>query len=324
MSTFHEPFEAVLSTAMERIKDLKRSNQQLIKSLEAATSRAASYQAQLEKVLDLERENQRLAGELETMLSLLTSLKGVVKVALQGMRQEDVQELRKKLEVVYKIISLYELLHGSDQGGDTEVPTLKADVQAPATHQRPERGARGPHREDAEPGNAPEEPLFGDEDATLQALMFGRESTYLGAEPERVGAVEETVVPFASRGSQRRTEEVIVHESVSDTASTEGTELAGPQGAGISLIVSPFSHFDTINKFIAAVRSLPGVTAVTPRHFQKGTLRLLVEYEGVVPLLNHLRDLPQFALQIRSSSAERIEATLEKGEGGALGAFYVK
>src|SRR3990172_4565118 len=146
MSTFHEPFEAVLSTAMERIKDLKRSNQQLIKSLEAATSRAASYKAQLEKVLDLERENQRLAGELETMLSLLTSLKGVMKVALQGIRQEDVQELRKKLEVVYKIISLYELLHGSDQGGDTEVPTLKADVQAPATHQRPERGARGPHR----------------------------------------------------------------------------------------------------------------------------------------------------------------------------------
>ena len=85
---------------------------------------------------------------------------------------------------------------------------------------------------------------------------------------------------------------------------------AAPLREHLTLVVYPFHSFLSLNAFQHAVRALHGVAAIRIRRFYRGTLRLAIEYEDVLPFVERLNELDQFTLHVVAASADEVEAVL--------------
>jgi hypothetical protein len=75
--------------------------------------------------------------------------------------------------------------------------------------------------------------------------------------------------------------------------------------------VGPFRSFDRVNAFQDAVRALDGVRRVEVGRFYRGTLRLKVEYAGIVSLAHRLRQLEGFgAITITEQGEDTVDVSL--------------
>ncbi len=341
MDAYSNDYEEVLRKALERIKQLKEENQALSAELTTVTGQLGSGQSYQGKIEELERENQQLTAELHTTRKKLQALKDVVTKSFADLKQE-AQHLNKKLDAAYTVLDLYELLYEASPsetrtergGGQTLSGDNREDQVIVSLGKRLKAVPGDRHQERARPSSDLEEPLGIIErpdqqeafpethdihpDPELEAI----DQQLLGHRAERsdtTNAYHETVIPFESRHPQTPPVVDPLAGTDLDNQPDADTEHMGATNE-IDLIASPFTRFDTINRFTASVRSLPGVTEAKVRHFQKGTLRMLVEYENVVPFVSRLRELTQFKLRIDSSSDRRVAVTLETLETGPLSA----
>lgn len=75
--------------------------------------------------------------------------------------------------------------------------------------------------------------------------------------------------------------------------------------------VGPFRSFDRVNAFQDGVRALDGVRRVEVGRFYRGTLRLKVQYSGIVSLAHRLRQLEGFgAITITEQGEDTVDVSL--------------
>ncbi|MCL5958155.1 MAG: hypothetical protein M1358_02370 [Chloroflexi bacterium] len=80
----------------------------------------------------------------------------------------------------------------------------------------------------------------------------------------------------------------------------------------IELIASTFRNFATLTGFHKAIRALPGVVNVRALEFDKGKLRLAVDYSGGAPLAGELAELSQFSLRFVAVEENSIEVVFDQ------------
>ncbi len=106
----------------------------------------------------------------------------------------------------------------------------------------------------------------------------------------------------------------------------DSSEAAGPrpvvadhQGtSSITLVVSPFGSFRSLTAFQTAIEGLEGVRSAKIQRFHKGTLYQLVQYSGVIPLEERLKELTRFKPQVVASSNGSIELRIDPGDNRIL------
>ncbi|MBI4299749.1 MAG: hypothetical protein HY677_01335 [Chloroflexi bacterium] len=116
------------------------------------------------------------------------------------------------------------------------------------------------------------------------------------------------------RAADELNQEALRPISVPVTSRWPSNDGAPADGWGynrMEIIVSPFSHFDTIARFLNAVRALPGLSELRSQSFQKGVLHLAAVYSGDIPLSACLRELPDWQVRVIEDSPGRIEAVVE-------------
>ena len=81
-------------------------------------------------------------------------------------------------------------------------------------------------------------------------------------------------------------------------------------GSRLELQVSKFTSFADLNGYRDAVGSIPGVQEVKVRRVHRGTLFLLVDYDGIVPLADRLSEITEFPSSRVSTSGDTIQVAL--------------
>jgi hypothetical protein len=97
-------------------------------------------------------------------------------------------------------------------------------------------------------------------------------------------------------------------------ANAQAVALATAMGrkpTQVSLMATGFASFADANRFIAALRQVPGVRNVAISELDQGRLRLSLDYFGSQPLEGYLNDLQQaFPHHVVKASAHEIEIQL--------------
>jgi hypothetical protein len=78
-----------------------------------------------------------------------------------------------------------------------------------------------------------------------------------------------------------------------------------------TVIASPLRSFEQVNEFRNRLTALEGVISLKVGRFYRGSLRVVVEYADVVPLVLRLRDLQNFTPIALTEHNDRIELTLD-------------
>lgn len=336
MDTSEEALNSIVNKTLDRINSLKESNLQLTAALEAANGKLASYQGHVEKLSTLEAENVRLVAQLEASRKQFVTLKWIVTQALTGITG-DATDFSQKVDTIRKAVSLVELLYEADDSGSqgqAEQYIQAAghfdgldSVETPSAHPQPASPApMWQHPEPVHEERTVSDLKPADVDGQISSLMAGLGSDPSPLAPDGIEEREPAIsgnngfhsAPPQPAWQPQATEPVESPElqPAQSAPSVEAPRLGEmpAYASQVDLIVAPFARFETINKFIAAVRGIPGVVDAKARHFQKGTLRLTVEYDGVVPLASRLSDLSSFSLAVSNTTGNRIEATLESTE----------
>lgn len=95
----------------------------------------------------------------------------------------------------------------------------------------------------------------------------------------------------------------------------DATIAEGPQFlSSITLVVSPFGSFRALTAFQKALDRIEGVRSVKVRRFHKGTLYASVQYVGVIPLEERLKELVQFQPRVIASANGAIELRIDSGD----------
>ena len=95
-----------------------------------------------------------------------------------------------------------------------------------------------------------------------------------------------------------------------EPASPEAIPTPGP----ISLVVSHFGSFRSLAAFQHDLEGLDGVRSVRTRRFHRGTLYLLIRYDGVIPLEERLMELVRFEPQVVRIAPNSIELHVNSTE----------
>ncbi len=104
-----------------------------------------------------------------------------------------------------------------------------------------------------------------------------------------------------------------------EPASRETIPTVGP----INLIVSHFGSFRSVGAFQHDLERLEGVRSVRTRRFHRGTLYLLIRYDGVTPLEERLKELVQFDPRVVRIGTNSIELHVNSGVKRVLEASTV-
>jgi len=109
-----------------------------------------------------------------------------------------------------------------------------------------------------------------------------------------------------------------INHSGSGAGPNGGTPILTPlsahpavAGSRTMVEVSKFTNFADLNAYEVALAAMPGIRAVKVHRFYKGTLYLVIEYEGILPLSERLVDVPGFAPSHVSAHNNVIEVMLD-------------
>jgi hypothetical protein len=85
-----------------------------------------------------------------------------------------------------------------------------------------------------------------------------------------------------------------------------------PEGAPdqVQVVAYPFQNFAVVNSFINALRRIPNVHNVAPRHFRGGTIQLAVDYTGREMLSEHIRELTHFDPEIVTEDGSSVTVAI--------------
>jgi len=93
----------------------------------------------------------------------------------------------------------------------------------------------------------------------------------------------------------------------------EASETEEP--AVVLVVAAPFRRAAPLRRFVAAVRSLPGVQTAEMVDLRHGALSLAVTYADAAPLGSRLRRLPGFALEIEDQDGRISVALPDESDG---------
>lgn len=77
----------------------------------------------------------------------------------------------------------------------------------------------------------------------------------------------------------------------------------------ITLVAGPFTRAEGLRRFVQAIKSIPGVSESRILALKQGMLSLAVTYADAVPLLERLRTMNDFSLEV----ARRNQASITLG-----------
>jgi hypothetical protein len=83
-------------------------------------------------------------------------------------------------------------------------------------------------------------------------------------------------------------------------------------GSRLSVQVSTFRSFGELGAYQLALSSSPGVRAVKVRRFYRGVLYVTVDYDGVLPLVERLKEVDGFATSNVFTAGGCIYVVLDK------------
>lgn len=113
-------------------------------------------------------------------------------------------------------------------------------------------------------------------------------------------------------------------ENARPSVGAERTDAAGRPGRPVSIntfifevTAYPFTRFSGLRDFRAAIEALPGTREVRVRFFDRGTIRLRVEYVDDVPFVKRLSSLPGFSGEVDREPSGHLTLRLGAGEGAA-------
>lgn len=323
-SLFRNAFNAV-----EHLRALQRMNTELSAALEQANTKLASSESVFaERISGLEQRSHQLASELEQARKQFISLQRTFNGTVADLEAKN-QHLTENAETSNRRLALYEGLHEGLRDllekyrafeGDKEQARQDDDIgqESEAFSERLRQDVEEMpwrHGQPATPqADRDVEGFTVDVDALEDALQ--REYRALKSDLMRSAgnSSQQPETEYEDRREHLQAR-LVREEEIIPQPSHAGAGLetkSSPNGdVEIELVVSPFAYFDTINRFVAAIRSLPGVTSARARRFQKGTLYLWLEYGGIIPLADRFREITDFDLIVIKADPRRIQATLQ-------------